>query len=112
MILIGIFTGAGGAGGEDRTGGGVHGSLPGHRGQHCGQGGRQDQVLSSLLLFVPSCQLLPPQPLSCLERLKEKSRPLFQSSRFLSKHSSLNCFLKKKEKNSSLICFCRNFISI
>ncbi len=51
MILICIFTGVGGAGGEDRTCGGVHGSLPGHRGQHCCQGGRQDQVLSSLRLF-------------------------------------------------------------
>ncbi len=74
MILICIFTVAGGAGGEDRTGGGVHGSLPGHRGQHCGEGGRQDQVLSSLLLFV-SCR----PNLSCLVRLKEKSSPLFQS---------------------------------
>ncbi len=62
MILIIIFIAVGGAGSEDRTGGGVHGSLPGHRGQHCGEGGRQDQVLSSLLLSVSSCQLLPSKP--------------------------------------------------
>jgi hypothetical protein len=67
VILIIIFTAVGGAGGEDRTGGGVHGSLPGHRGQHCGQRGRQDQVLSSLLLFVSSYQLLPLKPLTVLK---------------------------------------------
>jgi hypothetical protein len=75
VILIIIFSVGGGAGGEDRTGGGVHGSLPGHRGQHRCQGGRQDQVLSPLLSYLyPAVSSYRCHPnLSSLERLKEKS---------------------------------------